>query len=104
MAKFTVRVELFGNADEDDYENLHSKMQAKKYFRVIRSSEPKWYHLPSATYDHTADSSASDVNTEVWAIATAAWKDPGVLVTESSTRSWRGLREATASEVKKRTN
>lgn len=43
MAKFTVRIELFGNADEDDYENLHGKMQVKKYFRVIQGASGTWY-------------------------------------------------------------
>jgi hypothetical protein len=80
VAKFTVRIELFGNADEDDYQNLHGEMQVKKYFRVIQGGSGTWYHLPSATYDHTTDSSASTVCDEVWTIAKAVWNDPGVLV------------------------
>jgi hypothetical protein len=50
MSRFTVRVELFGKADEDDYEKLRKKMQAKKYFRVIKGKSGNWYHLPSSTY------------------------------------------------------
>ena len=104
MSRFTVRVELFGNADEDNYESLHKRMQAKKYFRVIKSSDGDWNHLPSATYNHTADVSASTVQADVWAIAKAVWDDPGVLVTESADRSWRGLRKATSSEVRELTS
>jgi hypothetical protein len=104
MVKFPVRIELFGNADEDDYENLHGKMKAKKYFRVIQGGSGAWYHLPSATYDHATNSSASTVSGEVWTIAKAVWNDPGVLVTEANGRSWQGLRKATSSEVKELTS
>jgi hypothetical protein len=103
MSMFTVRVELFGKAAEDDYEKLHEKMQAKRFFRVVKG-EKAWYHLPSATYDHAADSSASEVRNQVWAIAKAAWSDPGVLVTEANSMSWMGLRKATAEEVKELTS
>jgi hypothetical protein len=103
MPRFTVRVELFGEADEDQYKSLHKKMQAKKYFRVIKGRED-WYHLPTATYDHSAKTSASTVTNEVLTIAKSVWKDSGVLVTEASRISWKGLRKATASEVKEFTS
>ena len=104
MARFTVRIELFGKADEEDYEALHKKMQEKKYFRVIEGSDEKWYHLPTAEYNHTATEPVSKVYDQVWAIAKAVWHDPGVLVTESENRRWGGLRIATANEVKKLTS
>ena len=103
MATFTVRVELFGKAEEEDYEKLHEKMQAKRFFRVVKG-EKAWYHLLSATYDHAADSSASTVRDQVWAIAKAVWSDPGVLVTEANNMSWMGLRKLTAEEVKELTS
>ena len=102
MARFTVRVELFGEPEQEVYETLHEKMQAKKYFRVIQGRE-EWYHLPTATYDHLAEASAPTIRDEVWTIAQSVWEDPGVLVTESARRSWQGLRTATASEVKQLT-
>jgi len=104
MATFTVRVELFGKAEEDDYDKLHEKMQAKKFFRVAKAKSGTWYHLPSAIYDHTAKSSSSVVRAQVWAIAKAVWKDPGILVVEGGSVSWKGLRKATASEVKELTS
>lgn len=103
MATFTVRVELFGKAEEENYEKLHEKMQAKRFFRVVKG-EKAWYHLPSATYDHAADSSTSTVRDQVWAVAKAVWSDPGVLVTEANNMSWMGLRKATAEEVKELTS
>lgn len=48
MAKFTVRVELH-DANSEDYDNLHKKMEAKGYSREI-SSNGKTYQLPSAEY------------------------------------------------------
>ena len=104
MARFTVRVELFGKADEDDYENLHGRMQKKRHFRVIQADSGKWYHLPSATYDHTNASSTSQVREEVWSIAKAVWSNLGVHITKSDERAWQGLREATATEVKNLTS
>lgn len=102
MSIFIVRIELFGKAEEDDYEKLHKKMQAKRFFRVVKG-EKAWYHLPSATYDHAADSSASKVRDQVWAVAKSVWSDPGVLVTEANNMSWMGLPKATADEVKELT-
>jgi hypothetical protein len=104
MAMFTVRVELFGNAEEEDYEKLHKKMQAKEFFRVVQGESETWYHLPSAIYDHRAKSSASVVRAQVWTIAKTVWKDPGVLVVEGGSVSWKGLRKATAEEVRELTS
>lgn len=104
MAMFTVRVELFGNAEEEDYEKLHKKMQAKKFFLVAQGQSGIWYHLPSAIYDHTSKSTAPVVRAQVWAIAKTIWKDPGILVIEGGSVSWKGLRKATASDVKELTS
>ncbi len=101
MARFAVRVELFGRAGEDDYESLHGEMQDNGYYRVIESGKGEWYHLPTATYDHTSSSqSRSDVCDEVWKIAKSVWNDPGILITEVNGMVWQGLRKASSQEVK----
>lgn len=44
MSDFTIRVELH-NADSDDYEALHEKMNAKGYKKEI-TTDGKTYKLP----------------------------------------------------------
>lgn len=87
MTRFTVRVELFGDPDEQDYDLLHERMQIKKYHRVNKSGDGDWQHLPSATYDHQSHSTASSICDEVWEIASSVLKKPGVLITQSESRS-----------------
>lgn len=104
MAQFTVRVELFGNPDAEHYDNLHAKMQEEDFYRVLKGSDEEWYHLPSATYDHSSTESKSAVRDTVWTIARSVWNKPGVLVTESDGRAWQGLKKASAEEVEELTS
>ncbi|MCE9887881.1 DUF2622 domain-containing protein [Kluyvera intermedia] len=92
MASFTVRVEM-QNADWDDYENLHKKMAAKKYYREIEATSGTTYQLPDAEYTHTSSTKdESAVADEVKAIADSVRKSSRVLVTKSAGRSIRGLK------------
>jgi hypothetical protein len=54
MAKFTTRVELH-DADEDDYDTLHSAMEDEGFSRTITSGKGVAYYLPSAEYDRSGD-------------------------------------------------
>lgn len=104
MSKFTVRVELFGRASNDDYESLHEKMQAEYYFRVVKG-DGQWYHLPSATYTAEKNKATAAVRSEVFEIAKSVWTDPGVFVTEANNgRYWKGLRKASTQEVENLTS
>src|SRR6476646_6075708 len=77
MANFTVRVELHEvnmvEPSGDDYERLHLAMQRRQYFRVIRSSDDTWYHLPHAEYTVTWQATITDVLAEVVSIAKSVW-------------------------------
>lgn len=86
MADFTVRVELH-NADSDDYDSLHEKMEAKGYSRQISANGTK-YQLPTAEYCCTKDLSASEVRDAVLDIAKKVKPSPDVLVTKSDGRAW----------------
>jgi|SRR5882672_9858662 len=103
MALFIVRVELHEvNSQKpsgEDYSELHLAMQRRQYFRVIKADEGKWYHLPHAEYTVTWDATRKDVLDEVVGIAASVWQKAGVLVTESKGCTWRGLKEASASQV-----
>lgn len=92
MASFTVRVEM-QNADWDDYESLHKKMAAKKYYRQVEATSGKTYQLPDAEYVHTCSTKdESAVADEVKAVADSVKKSSRVLVTKSSGRAIRGLK------------
>ncbi|HDL6856602.1 TPA: DUF2622 domain-containing protein [Yersinia enterocolitica] len=92
MARFTVRIELH-NADSDDYELLHEKMEAKGFKREITASSGTTYHLPNAEYIYESSSdNESDVADKAKKIADSIKNKSGVLVTKSAGRSMRGLK------------
>jgi len=103
MAKFTVRVELHGvkgiEPSGEDYQELHLAMQRNSYFRIIKSSDDEWSHLPSAEYTVNWDVKIDSVVNEVKTIVAAVWKPFSVLVTESNGRQWYGLKPASSDEV-----
>lgn len=105
MARFSVRVELYGYPNEQVYENLHTKMQKKRYLRVVKDDNGNWYHMPSAEYTASFESkTAVNVANEIKKIADSVWTDAAVFVTKSSGgRQWRNLRDATADEVEELT-
>jgi hypothetical protein len=92
MSSFTTRVELH-SATHDDYNNLHAFMEAEGFSRLIRSSDGKWYHLPTAEYDRKGDLTAADVLGSAERAAARSGKRYSVIVTESNRRTWNGLVE-----------
>ena len=93
MSKFTTRVELH-NADSDDYDTLHDEMKAEGFSRTIENSDGVSYHLPTAEYNYIGDATASDVRDKAANAASRVKDKFEVLVTESKTRSWQGLKKA----------
>ncbi|EMR8965805.1 DUF2622 domain-containing protein [Yersinia enterocolitica] len=92
MSRFTVRIELH-NADSDEYESLHEKMEAKGYSREITATSGKTYRLPDAEY--TYSSSTKDegaVADDVQSIANSVKAKSGVMVTKSAGSAIRGLK------------
>lgn len=78
MSDFTIRVELH-NADSDDYEALHEKMNAKGYKKEI-TTDGKTYKLPTAEYVCSKDLSASEIRDDVLRIANSIKPKSDVLV------------------------
>ena len=74
MAQFITRVELQGSPSEQDYERLHSAMQAVGFGRAIKGDDGKAYKLPTATYVSIGDFTASTVRD----LASAAAKNTGL--------------------------
>jgi hypothetical protein len=92
MAQFTVRVELH-QAQWQDYENLHARMEKQGFTRLIKSDDGKTYQLPWAEYNGSGNLSSSEVRDAARAAADATGKGNAVLVTESSSRAWVGLEQ-----------
>ncbi|NHB94775.1 type V toxin-antitoxin system endoribonuclease antitoxin GhoS [Photorhabdus cinerea] len=93
MANFIVRIELH-DADSDDYDSLHKKMEAKGFSKTITSDEGITYKLPDAEYEYESNETASDVLQKAYSIAESVRKKPSVLVTESEVIHWKGLKRA----------
>lgn len=98
MARFTTRVQLNGNPSEDKFTDLHWAMKRKGFKRFITGSDGKTYHMPHAEYNRISDAPINQVRDDAWEAAKSVWNDVEVLVTKG-TRSWNGLKEATAAEV-----
>lgn len=93
-------IQVADNASEDDYDLLHSKMRARRYFRLVKGGDDVWYHLPSATYTADKEKNAEAVRDEVAAIAESVWSDSGTFVTKADGgRYWKGLRKATSEQI-----
>jgi hypothetical protein len=90
MASFTTRVELH-SASAEDYERLHSYMQAEQFSRLIKSDDGTWYHLPTAEYDRSGNYSAADTLAAAKRAAARTSKNYSVLVTETNRRTWFNL-------------
>lgn len=94
MSTFIVRVELYGNASWQHYENLHSGMERRGFARTITSSDGTVYDLPSATYYRSSTYDKSNILADARAAANAVWSDNGVLVSETVGSTWNGLRQS----------
>lgn len=91
MATFTIRVELH-KASAEDYRNLHEKMQAHGFSKIITASSGVTYQLPEAEYTYSSISEdESQVANKAQRVASDIRRDPGILVTKSSGRAVRGL-------------
>lgn len=93
MAQFTIRVELH-DADLNEYEVLHGAMEDNGFSRVITSSDGDLYHLPWAEYDCQGSLTKAQVLKSARAAAETTGKKYGILVTESTGRTWYGLKRA----------
>jgi hypothetical protein len=93
VATFTTRVELH-RAYEDDYEVLHAAMERRGFSRQITSDAGKTYHLPTAEYNYSGSKTRDQVLDLAKAAASETNKQHAVLVTESSGRTWSGLKQA----------
>jgi hypothetical protein len=90
MPRFFVRVEL-PDSPKADYDDLHEKMKAARYYRSIDSNKGR-RQLPHATYTCSADTwTSAQVLDEAYGIARSVHKDPRVLAIESAGWTSRGL-------------
>lgn len=90
MATFTTRVELH-EASYEDYERLHSTMEAEGFSRTITSSDNVTYHLPTAEYNRSGNLDRDQVLESAKRAASKTQRRYAVLVTESDGRKWHGL-------------
>jgi hypothetical protein len=90
MARFITRVELH-DADYDDYETLHSAMEAEGFERTITSGDDVTYHLPTAEYYCEAVLTRHDVLAAARRAAAKTQRKFGAIVTQANGITWFGL-------------
>lgn len=92
MARFTTRVELYGQPEWGDYERLHAAMRGKGFSQTIKDSDGIEYHLPHAEYNREANLSRDEVLKAAKQAAAPVWDHFCILVTESAGRTWHNLK------------
>jgi hypothetical protein len=92
MAKFTIRVVLHDDPTWDDYEQLASALAARNITDVLTNGEGVQYKMPPAEYQCQGDLSAAEIRDICVAAAKTTGKPHAVLVTESVSRAWVGLK------------
>lgn len=90
---FTVRVELHG-ANAEDYDTLHTEMDARGFSRIIPASDGTRWRLPTGSYAFERTSTCATVRELAAAAASQTRRTFGVLVSETIARCWQGLEQA----------
>lgn len=94
MASFTIRVELH-NADSEDYDKLEKLLAAYLITDVIAADDGTLYRLPPAEYNYQGEKGRNEVMETVKAVAAQVVPSYAVLVSESRSREWYGLKRIT---------
>ena len=93
MAKFTVRIELYGAAEASAlYKLLDKKMAGRGFQTVIESTEGRRFELPTGEYSYEGEESGEEVREAAKEVAAEVGRTSAVLVTQSQVRWWSGLR------------
>lgn len=91
MASFTVRIVLH-DADWDDYNTLYEEMSKEGFTDEIFSSDGIKYEMPDGEYDISGAMTKSDVMAKAKRACSYTGKKYAVFVTQSSGRTWYGLK------------
>jgi hypothetical protein len=94
MSQFTTRVELH-HASADDYNRLHTVMEAKGFSRWITADNGTRYLLPTAEYDRVGQTlTIQQVVSDASTAAASLKQGYAVIVTQANGRQWVGLLQA----------
>jgi len=92
MASFTVRIVLH-DATWDDYNKLYEEMGKEGFTDEISSNDGTTYEMPDGEYDISGALTRSDVLAKAKSAASKTVKKYAVFVTQSSGRTWYGLKK-----------
>lgn len=96
MARFTTRVELHVEEDEDRsevYDTLHEAMEDEGFTRTLKDSDGKILKLPDAEYNYEGVITIAEVLAKAKSAAATTEHDSEILVTEAVHRKWHGLKK-----------
>ncbi|EGQ8510880.1 hypothetical protein K6U44_13540 [Vibrio parahaemolyticus] len=92
MASFTVRMVLH-DADWEDYNKFYEEMNKEGFSDEISSDDGTAYELPDGEYTISGNLTKSDVLSKAKNAASKTGKKYAALVTQSSGRTWYGLKK-----------
>ncbi|RPE01213.1 hypothetical protein BBB56_10090 [Candidatus Pantoea deserta] len=93
MPVYDISIELRGQVDAaGDYRRLREAMNNSGFRHSITDNDEKCYWLPRDVFTYQGSMSSQELMERVYDLLTDFVPAPGVMVTESVGRAWRGLR------------
>jgi len=94
MPAYDISIELRGEVDAaGDYRRLREAMNNSGFRHSISGNDQKIYWLPRDVFSYQGEMTRQEIMDKVYDLLTDFLPAPGVMVTESIGRSWRGLRQ-----------
>ncbi|CAK6500190.1 hypothetical protein PANPA_00115 (plasmid) [Pantoea sp. Nvir] len=94
MPVYDISIELRGKVNAaEEYRRLRNAMNNNGFRHSISNGSQQSYWLPRDLFTYEGDISKQELMDRVYNLLTEFVPAPGVMVTESVGRCWRGLRE-----------
>jgi len=94
MPVYDISIELRGKVNAaEEYRRLRNAMNDNGFRHSIADDSDKTYWLPRDIFTYQGDITKQELMDAVYHLLTEFVPAPGVMVTESVGRCWRGLRE-----------
>lgn len=95
MVSFNISIEIGGLAEEaaEDYRRLRDRMDENGFKHSIRDETGGQLRLPRDEFTFSGYFSREEVLDNVYEILSEFIPEPGVMVTQSAGRAWRGLKK-----------
>lgn len=94
MGSFNISIELRGEVDAaGDYRHLRDRMNENGFKHSVSDKAGIAFRLPRDEFTFSGYTSRQELLDKVYGVVSEFIPEPGVMITESAGRIWRGLKE-----------